>query len=44
MPREHSTDTFGNFGHFVNGLAVVITVTLIAAGYFSALGSFAGVA
>jgi len=44
MSNNHSTDNFGGFGGIVNGLAVLITVSLIGAGYISALGSFAGVA
>ena len=44
MSRKHSTDNYGGFGGVVNGLAVLVTVSLMAAGYFSAIGSFAGVA
>lgn len=44
MRYTNSSDNVGKFGGFVNGLAVLITVTLIASGYFSALGSFAGIA
>lgn len=44
MSRKHSTDNFGGIGGIVNGLAVMLTVTFIAAGYFSAVGSLAGVA
>ena len=44
MSRKHSTDNFGGFGGFVNGLAVFVTISLVGAAYFSALGSFAGVA
>lgn len=44
MSRKHSTANFGGFGAFVNGLAVIITTSLIGAGYFSAIASFAGVA
>lgn len=44
MSRNHSTDNFGGFGGFVNGFAVLVTVTLIGAGYLTAIGSFAGVA
>jgi hypothetical protein len=44
MRYTNSSDNVGKFGGFVNGLAVLVTVTLIGAGYFSAIGSFAGVA
>lgn len=44
MSHQHSTASFGNFGALVNGLVVFATVTVIAAGYVSAIGSFAGVA
>lgn len=44
MSHQHSTINFGNFGGLVNGLVVFATVTVIAAGYVSAIGSFAGVA
>lgn len=44
MSRKYSTDNFGGFGGFVNGLAVLTTIVLIGAGYFTAIGSFAGVA
>ncbi|MHA7873054.1 MAG: hypothetical protein ACX939_11945 [Hyphococcus sp.] len=44
MSHKHSTDNFGGFGGIVNGLAVLVTVAIIGAGYFTALGSFAGVA
>jgi hypothetical protein len=44
MSHERSNSTVGNFGYFVNGLAVLVTMAVIGAGYFSALGSFAGVA
>ncbi len=44
MSSKHSTDNFGGFGGFVNGLAVLVTISLIGAGYFAALGSPAGVA
>jgi len=44
MSRKHSTDNFGGFGGVVNGLAVLVTITMIGAGYFTAIGSFAGVA
>jgi len=44
MSNNHSTDNFGGFGGIVNGLAVLVTITLIGAGYLTALGSFAGVA
>lgn len=44
MSRKHSTDNFGGIAGIVNGLAVMLTITLVATGYFSAVGSFAGVA
>ena len=44
MSRKHSTDNYGGFSGVVNGLAVLVTVSLMAAGYFTAIGSFAGVA
>ncbi|WDI32622.1 hypothetical protein PUV54_05360 [Hyphococcus flavus] len=44
MRNTNSPDTLGKFGGIVNGLAVFVTVSLIGVGYFSALGSFAGVA
>ena len=44
MRFTNSEDNVGRFGGIVNGLAVLVTITLIGAGYFSALGSFAGVA
>ena len=44
MSNKHSTDNFGGFGGIVNGLAVLVTISMIGAGYFTALSSFAGVA
>lgn len=44
MSNQHNNNNFDSFGSFVNGLAVLITISLIGAGYLSALGSFAGVA
>ena len=44
MSRKNSTDNFGGIGGFVNGFAVLVTIGLVSAGYFSALGSFAGIA
>ena len=44
MRFANSNPSVEKFGYFVNGLAVVLTVTFIAAGYLSAIGSFAGVA
>jgi len=43
MSRKHSNMNFGGFGYIVNSLAVLITISLISAGYVSALGSFAGI-
>ena len=44
MSNERSTNNVGNFGGFVNAFATIVIVSLIGAGYFSALGSFAGIA
>lgn len=44
MSNEHSSGTVGKFGGFVNSFAVLVTIALIGAGYFQALGSFAGMA
>jgi len=44
MSRKHSTDNFGGIGGIVNGLAVLLTVSLVGFGYFQAVGNFAGVA
>ncbi len=44
MSRNNSTDNFGGIGGIVNGLAVLLTITLIGAGYVLAVGSFAGLA
>ncbi len=44
MRFANSPFSFDKFGALVNGLAVVVTVTLIASGYVSALGAFAGTA
>ncbi|WP_375204579.1 hypothetical protein [Hyphococcus sp.] len=44
MRFANSDFSVDKFGQFVNGLAVFLTVTVIAAGYVSAIGSFAGVA
>lgn len=44
MSHQHSSSSFGNFGGLVNGLVIFAAVTVIAAGYVSAIGSFAGVA
>jgi hypothetical protein len=44
MRFANSPTNVDKFGGFVNGLAVLVTIALIGAGYFSALGSFAGAA
>ncbi len=44
MSNENSTSNFGGIGGIVNGLAIVITITLVGAGYVTAVGSFAGLA
>lgn len=43
MSCKNSTPSVGGFGSVVNGAAILITIMLIGAGYFSAIGSFAGV-
>ena len=43
MSRKNSMDNVGGFGGLVNGLAVLVTISLLGAGYFAAIGSFAGV-
>ncbi|MEM8772108.1 MAG: hypothetical protein AAGD92_10710 [Pseudomonadota bacterium] len=43
MSRKNSTDNFGGIGGFVNGLAVLVTISLIGVGYFAELGAFAGI-
>ena len=42
MRFANAPRNLGSFGGFVNGLTVLTMITFIAAGYFSALGSFAG--
>ena len=44
MSRNNSSDNFGGIGGIVNGFAVLVTITLVGAGYISAVGSFAGLA
>ncbi len=44
MSRKNSTDNYGGIGGVVNGLAVLVTIGLVGAGYLSAIGAFAGVA
>ena len=44
MRFANSTSSFDKFAGLVNGLAVLAVIGVIAAGYVSALGSFAGVA
>ncbi len=44
MRFANSDNTVQKFGGFVNGLTVFAMIGLIAVGYFSAIGSFAGVA
>ena len=44
MSRKNSTDNFGGIGGIVNGLAVLLTMALVGAGYLTAVGSFAGLA
>lgn len=42
MRFANSPMNIEKFGGLVNGLAVLVIVSVIAAGYVSALGSFAG--
>ncbi len=44
MSSDNSTTNYGGFGGIVNGLAVLVTISMVGAGYFAAIGSFAGVA
>lgn len=44
MSRKSSTHNYGGFAGIVNGLAVLAIISLVGAGYFSAIGSFVGVA
>lgn len=44
MSRNNSTANFGGIGGIVNGLAIIVTITLVGAGYVTAIGSFAGLA
>ncbi|VAW03336.1 hypothetical protein MNBD_ALPHA05-2371 [hydrothermal vent metagenome] len=44
MSNKHSMNNFGGFDGIVNGLAVLVTISLIGAGYLTALGSFVGIA
>lgn len=44
MSRNNSTTNFGGIGGIVNGLAIIVTITLVGAGYVTAVGSFAGLA
>lgn len=44
MRFANSPMSVEKFGGFVNGLAAVVVVALIGVGYFSALGTFAGIA
>ncbi|MEM9013588.1 MAG: hypothetical protein AAGB02_00635 [Pseudomonadota bacterium] len=44
MSKIHSSAIVGGFGRFVNVAAGIIVISMVGAGYFSALGSFAGVA
>jgi len=41
MLRNHATASFGNVSQFVNGLVVTLSVALIGASYFAALGRIA---
>ncbi|GJL95816.1 MAG: hypothetical protein DHS20C05_22210 [Hyphococcus sp.] len=44
MSSKNSTTNYGGFGGIVNGLAVLVTMSMVGVGYFSALATFAGVA
>ena len=44
MRFANSPTSVDKFAGLVNGLAVLVAIGVIAAGYVSALGSFAGVA
>lgn len=44
MSRNNSTTNFGGIGGIVNGLAIIVTITLVGAGYITAVSSFAGLA
>ena len=44
MSRNHVDHSVTGFGNFVNVSISVLAVVIIAAGYFSAIGQFAGVA
>jgi hypothetical protein len=40
MLRNHATSNIGSSGLFVNGLMTLVSVALIGAAYFSAIGQF----
>ena len=44
MFRNHVSSNVTGFGQIVNLVAAIAAVALIGAGYFSAIGNFAGVA
>jgi len=44
MSRNNSTENFGGIDSIVNGLAIIVTITLVGAGYVTAVGSFVGLA
>lgn len=44
MSRNIAARNLGAVGYFVNAVAVSLAVVVIGAGYFAALGQFAGVA
>jgi len=41
MSRKHASTNIAPVGQIVNGLATILAVSLVAVGYFSALGQFA---
>jgi hypothetical protein len=41
MLRNHAFNNIGSVGFVVNSFVTVLTVTLIVAAYFSAIGQFA---
>lgn len=44
MSRNHVSSNIAGFGQIVNVAVSIAAVILIGAGYFSAVGSFAGIA
>lgn len=44
MSRSNVENNVAGFGHFVNLTITALALSMIAAGYFAAIGQFAGVA